>query len=227
MAISRCKSYCKRTALCVLGLALYGLGNFFGVMAGSAGTNAWNTLALGISGSTGFSFGTATFAISLAIILIDLLGRGKLGLGTVLNVFLIPVFSDLFLRVLAFVPPASGAMAGALYTLLGQTIISFATIVYMTPALGCGPRDTLMVLVGRRFPKAPIGAAKFLIELAALAAGFLLGAPFGIGTVLVMALQASLFQLACRITAYEPRQIVHEDLLDTWKIWTGSARKEK
>ena len=41
------------------------------------------------------------------------------------------------------------------------------------------------------------------------------GAPFGIGTVLVMALQASIFQGVCRITRYEPRDIRHEDLADT------------
>ena len=102
-----------------------------------------------------------------------------------------------------------------MYTLLGQIILSFATIIYMTPGLGCGPRDTLMILIGRKFPKLPIGGAKFFIELCALIAGILLQAPFGIGTVLVMVLQASIFQFTCRITHYEPRSIQHEDLPET------------
>ncbi len=209
------KEYCKRIPLCISGLMLFGLGNVFSVASGSAGTNAWNTLALGISGRTGLGFGTATFCISLVLVLIGLLGKGKLGLGSLLNLTLIPVFSDLFLQLFSFIPTAPNAAVGALYTLLGQAILSFATILYMTPGLGCGPRDTLMVLIGRKFPKLPIGGAKFAIELCALLAGVLLQAPFGIGTLLVMALQASIFQLACRVTRYEPRNIRHEDVLET------------
>ena len=54
----------------------------------------------------------------------------------------------------------------------------------MWPGLGCGPRDTLMVIIGKRFPKAPIGFIKFCMELVVLLIGVLLGAPFGLGTVL-------------------------------------------
>ena len=76
------REYFKRLLICVTGLALFALGTFWGVKAGSAGTNAWNTLSLGISSSTGLSFGTATQMISAVIIAIDLLGRGKLGVGS-------------------------------------------------------------------------------------------------------------------------------------------------
>ena len=85
----------------------------------------------------------------------------------------------------------------------------------MMPSLGCGPRDTLMVLVGQRFPKVPIGAVKLGLELIVLLTGTLLGAPFGAGTVLVLVLQAGIFQMACRVTRYEPRNVVHESVSDT------------
>ena len=50
-----------------------------------------------------------------------------------------------------------------------------------------------------------------------LIVGVLLGAPFGLGTVLVIVLQASIFQLACRVTNIEPRNIVHEDFAATFR----------
>lgn len=209
------KAYGKRFLFCTLSLALYGFGNFLGVKAGAAGTNAWNTLALGFSENFAMSFGSATLLISAVIIVIDLVGKGKLGFGTILNVLLIPFFSDLFLAVFETVPTASGPVAGAICTLLGQVVISFAAILYMKPALGCGPRDTLMILIGMRFPKAPIGAVKFGLEMAVLLVGVLMGAPLGLGTVLVLVLQASIFQLACKITRYEPRKVVHESVFDT------------
>jgi len=219
------KEYSKRRIICLLGLTCYALGNFFGVLAGGAGTNAWNTLGIGIANSSGMSFGTATLMISLVIIVIDLLGKGKLGIGTVLNIFVISALNDVFLEIITFLPPADTVILGVIYTLLGQTIISFATILYLTPCLGAGPRDTLMLIIGKKIPKVPIGAVKFGIEVGVLIVGIFLGAPFGIGTVLVMALQASIFQLACRICRYEPRSIVHEDLMDTFRRITGALKK--
>lgn len=213
--------YLKRFSVCILGLFFYALGNFLGVKAGSAGTNAWNTLSLGLVETTGITFGTAGLIISFIVIVIDIIGKGKIGFGTLMNAVIISILSDVLLNLLTFIPVASNSTVGALYTLAGQTVISFATILYMKPALGCGPRDTLMVIVGRKFPKAPIGTVKFAVELAALLVGLLLGAPFGIGTVLVMTLQAVIFQFVCKICRYEPRDIVHEDFADTYRRFMG------
>ena len=215
------KEYIRRFLLCALGLACFSVGNVFGVHAGSAGTNAWNTLALGISGTTSLSFGTVTLLISVLVIVIDIIFKGRIGFGTLMNAILISWFSDLFLSVFRFLPTAQNQLIGAALTIIGQTIISFSTILYMWPGLGCGPRDTLMVIIGKRFPKAPIGFIKFCMELVVLLIGVLLGAPFGLGTVLIMALQATIFQFASRICHYDPRNFVHEDIFDTIRRITG------
>ena len=80
-----------------------------------------------------------------------------------------------------------------------------------------------MILIGKRFPKVPIGTFKFAIEAVALLAGALMGAPFGLGTVLVMVLQASIFQLVCRVLRYEPRNVHHEDVAETWRKWKARS----
>ena len=209
------KEYLRRFAVCISGLALYGLGNAFGVLAGSAGTNAWNTLNIGLSEIFGFSFGVANLIISVIVIAVDLAGKGKIGFGTILNILIIPIFSDLWIKVFGLLPSPGNMAVAVLCTLFGQFVLSFATILYMSPALGCGPRDTLMVILGKKLPKIPIGVVKFAIEVIVLVIGVLLGAPFGIGTVLVMALQASIFQLVCRICRFEPRSLNHENVLDT------------
>ena len=209
------KEYFKRFFICALGLACFAIGNVFGIHAGSAGTNAWNTLALGISGQTSLSFGTVTLLISGLVVLIDIIFKGRIGFGTLMNAILISWFSDLFLSVFRFLPTAQNQLIGAALTIIGQTIISFSTILYMSAGLGCGPRDTLMVIIGNRFSKAPIGFIKFCMELIVMLIGVLLGAPFGLGTVLIMALQASIFQIACRVCRYDPRNHFHEDIFDT------------
>ena len=209
------KEYVKRFALCITGLLVFGLGNALGVYAGEAGTNAWTTLALGISEASGMLYGTAVLVIGLAVLVIDFAGRGKIGFGTILNMVLIAYFSQGFVELLELLPKVSGQLAGSLVSLFGQAVISFATIVYMKARLGCGPRDTLMVLIGNKLPMLPIGAIKFALELAVLLVGFALGAPLGLGSVLVMALQAAIFQAVCRICRYEPRDEEHEDVRDT------------
>ena len=138
-----------------------------------------------------------------------------------MNALLISWFSDLLLGIFDFLPYAQNQFIGAALTIIGQTIISFSTILYMLPGLGCGPRDTLMVIIGKCFPKAPIGFIKFCMELVVLLIGVLLGAPFGLGTVLIMALQATIFQFASRICHYDPRNFVHEDIFDTIRRITG------
>ncbi len=213
------REYTKRFTVCISGLALYGFGNLFCIKAGDVGTNAWNTLALGISNATDFTFGTSTFLVGFSIIFLDLICRGKLGFGTFLNALLIPVFSDLFLALGAWIPTCTNKALGIVITLGAQMVLSFATILYMKAALGCGPRDTMMVIVGRKLPKIPIGVAKFIVESVALIVGILLGAPFGLGTLLIMVLQAGMFQFACFLCRYEPRDIIHEDVLDTLRRW--------
>ena len=217
------KEYCRRLIICLIGLALYALGNFFGVLAGSAGTNGWNTMALGLTNTTGMSFGTSVFVIGIAILVIDFFGKGKLGVGTFLNVLVISRLSDVFLDILSFIPDPPNVVVGVFYTLLGQLIIAFATVVYMGTGLGAGPRDTLMVIVSKKTPRIPVGMVKFILEMLALGSGVLMGAAFGIGTVLVIALQASFFQFACFICRFEPRDVVNEDLLDTWRRITGKG----
>lgn len=211
------REYFRRIIICIAGLVLYALGNFFGVIAGAAGTNGWNTLALGLSNTTGLSFGSCVFVIGIVLLIIDYFGKGKLGLGTFMNVFFISWMSDVFLKILTFIPPAPNMTIGVIYTLLGQMIIAFATVIYMKPGLGAGPRDTLMVITGRLVPNVPIGVVKFVLEIAALLAGVVMGAAFGIGTVLVIALQASFFQFACRVCRFEPRDVKNEDLADTFR----------
>ena len=80
-----------------------------------------------------------------------------------------------------------------------------------------------MVICSKKFPSVPVGAVKFGLEMIALVLGVIMGAPFGIGTVLVVALQASFFQFACHVTKFVPRDVVNEDLADTWKRITGRA----
>ena len=112
------KEYFRRIAVCFVGLIFYGLGNACGVMAGSVGTNAWNTLSIGLADSLGWSFGAANFCISLIVIVAVIIGKGKIGIGTILNIVVISLFSELWIGLLRLLPASDSRILGVGYSLL-------------------------------------------------------------------------------------------------------------
>jgi uncharacterized membrane protein YczE len=64
---------------------------------------------------------------------------------------------------------------------VGVVIIGLGTGFYIGAGMGAGPRDSLMLVVGRR-AGVRIGVARAAIEVAVTVIGFALGGTVGIGT---------------------------------------------
>jgi uncharacterized membrane protein YczE len=88
----------------------------------------------------------------------------------------------------------------------------------MRSGLGCGPRDSLLVALGKRARRVPIGAVNLALLLAVVSGAWLLGGPIGIGTVVTVGLQGVAMQLVFRLVRFEPRSVAHEDLLHTARL---------
>ena len=95
----------------------------------------------------------------------------------------------------------------------------------MKAALGCGPRDALMVALGKRFRKFSVGTVNMCIFLIVLAAAFALGAPVGIGTVLAVALLGPIMDLVFRLAHFDACAVEHESLLQTVKAVAQSFKR--
>ena len=85
----------------------------------------------------------------------------------------------------------------------------------MATGLGCGPRDAFLVGIGRHMPRLPFGAVSFIIFAAVTVVGFLLRGGVGVGTLLFAVFQSAIMQLVFRIARFEPRQVEHEDIVQT------------
>ena len=75
---------------------------------------------------------------------------------------------------------------------------------------GCGPRDTLLVALGKRLPRVPIGLVEVLLWAAVLLAGWLLGGPVGIGTVITTFGAGLVMQGIYSAIRFEPRSVAHD-----------------
>ena len=207
--------YFKRWCVCMIGLLMCGTGSYFTVQASAVGIGAWETFQTGLSLSTGILYGNCTVMVSFAIILVDLLLKGKIGIGTLCNAVIIGKTVDFWHLVFDFLSPAQSLPVGLIYLLSGQLLNAFGSYLYMKPALGCGPRDTLMVILAQRFPKVNIGIVRFCMELCVFFAGVLMGAPYGWGTVFAMAITSFIMQAVFKLCRFRARDVRHENLADT------------
>ena len=88
---------------------------------------------------------------------------------------------------------------------------------YMRSAQCCGPRDALLVGVGKRLNKIPIGFVNVILWAVVLLLGWLLGGPVGIGTIVSTFGAGIVMQIIYSIIKFEPRKIEHEDVFKTIK----------
>ncbi|MBM7654265.1 YczE/YyaS/YitT family protein [Neobacillus cucumis] len=205
----------KRTIKLIFGLFLYALGSFFSIQA-NIGLAPWEAFSMGGAYLTHISYGNIVVISGFVIIAIDFALKEKIGFGTILNAILIGKFVDL-IQFANIVPLMSNIWLGILMLLLGQVAICVGSYFYMSASLGCGPRDALMVALGKRMPKVPIGAIRGLIEGTVLIIGWLLGAKVGIGTVISVFGIGLILQFTFKLLRFDVKNIQHESVADTVK----------
>jgi uncharacterized protein len=175
-----------RLASLVVGLFLCSCG-IVCFLESELGLPPWDVLHQGLAEQLGVSFGVANVFVSVAVLALVWALRAHIGLGTFLNAVLI----GSFVIALTAIDPAAGLSEEGLavrITLLAIAVPFFGigSALYIAPAMGAGPRDSLMLVISRRLGMR-IGVARTALEAAALLVGFALGGTAGIGT-LVFAL---------------------------------------
>jgi uncharacterized membrane protein YczE len=161
------------------GLALYGLSIGLMVRA-DLGLNPWDIFHQGLSELTGLSLGTIIIIIGAAVLLLWIPLRQRPGTGTIANVFLIGIWSDVSLWLIPAVQSLPIAWAMLLAGILLNGVAGGA---YIGAGLGPGPRDGLMTGLVKRTGKS-VRLIRTGIEVAVIAAGWALGGTLGLGTML-------------------------------------------
>ena len=115
-------------------------------------------------------------------------------------------------------PENTSVPAGIVIMLTGFVFMAVGMRIYMGAEQCCGPRDALLVGLGKRLPSVPIGYVEILLWSAVLLAGWLLGGPVGIGTVLSTFGAGAIMQAVYSVIRFEPRDLKHKDILVVTKI---------
>ena len=203
------------------GLFLFSLGIAFTLNA-NIGYAPWDVFHVGITSVTGISIGAATILTGLLIIMIVLLLKEKLGLGTILNMIFVGIFLD-FILWLHIIPAATSMAYGIAMLIAGLFILALGTCFYVGAAFGAGPRDSLMVALARK-TKWPIGVCRTCIELFVMGIGWLLGGMVGIGTIISVFAVGFCVQLTFRLLKFDTINIQHETLKQTYQHLSESKQ---
>jgi uncharacterized protein len=161
----------------LVGLWIFGSGEAL-LVASRWGNTPWTVLAEGVSRHTPLSIGAATLLISGLVLLGWIPLRERPGLGTVLNAVVIAVAIDV---VLAVLPRPHAPIGQAAFVVAGIAAIGAGSALYLTAALGPGPRDGWMTGIARRSGM-PLARVRLGLELTAMTAGWLLDGRVGVGT---------------------------------------------
>ena len=169
----------SRSAILFFGLFIFGLGDSLLVQS-NTGNAPWTVLAQGVSGKLNISIGVSTFAISALILLLWIPLKEKPGFGTLANIVIIAGAIQLGVNVF---PLASNFFIGVAMDFLGIAMVGIGSALYITCALGPGPRDGLMTAIHNR-TGVRVGRVRLGIEGTVLILGSLLGGTVGLGTAL-------------------------------------------
>ncbi len=208
-----------------LGLLIFAFGVHLTIYA-NIGLAPWDCLGMGISCHTPLNYGLSMTALAVAILLIDLLLRERIGFGTIIDAVLTGNFVQLF-NDLNPLPENRSLWLGIGIMLAGFVFMALGMLVYMKAAQCCGPRDSLLVGLGKRLPKLPIGVVEILLWAVVLLIGWLLGGPVGIGTLISTVGAGAVMQLVYSLLRFEPRKIRHRDVLEVTRILVRGERREE
>ena len=171
----------KLTTLLFLcfGLILFGFGECL-LIVSFIGASPWSVLAQGISLNVGFSIGTITFFLSIAVLFFWLFLNQKPGIGTILNALIVALMIDVCIK---FVPTPDNFLFQMFLSVIAILTVGLGGGIYLVANLGSGPRDGLMIGLQQK-TKLPIAFVRTFLEIMAVSIGWYLGGTVGIGTLL-------------------------------------------
>ncbi|MEX1377156.1 MAG: hypothetical protein AB1Z23_06745 [Eubacteriales bacterium] len=172
----------RRILMTVLGVLTAGFS--VGIFNFSTfGMDPFQVLAHGIWEHLKIGFGTFYLLLNLLMLVgVFFVDKTKIGLGTLINIFLLGYVVQFSSWLFATLIPDPTLIVRIFALLIGIIIISFGSALYFTGDLGVSTYDAVALLMAEK------GIAKFQYcrigtDVVCTITGFLLGATVGIGTV--------------------------------------------
>lgn len=175
------------------GMMIMSLGISLMIKGQRLGIAPWDVLHLGLYQNFGLTIGSWSIISGFVIISVtSIILREWPRWGTWLNMLVIGLFIDFFNWL---IPDVTSLTLQIICFIIGVFVLSYGVGIYVSPNLGAGPRDSLMLLFVEKFGWS-LRLVRTTIEAIATLIGFLLGGPVGIGTLVVVLFSGQIIQIA-------------------------------
>lgn len=216
------KNILCNSIMAAVALFFNGLGVYLTIHA-NIGAGPWDVFHIGLSKTLGILYGNASILVSLSILLIDIVMKEPIGIAMFIDSFVVGKAVDFF-TALDAVPVPKTVFGGVGMILVGLVIMGYTQYFYMKAALGCGPRDTLLVGLAKIFRRIPIGAVSIALLSVATLTGWLMGGPVGVGTLVNVFCCGPIMQLAFTTMHFDATSLHHQRLKESWAVLTGGKQ---
>ncbi|MBQ7677933.1 MAG: hypothetical protein IJT32_06840 [Lachnospiraceae bacterium] len=200
----------------IAGLFIFSFGVHLTIYA-NIGLAPWDCLGMGLSYHTPFNYGLSMTMIAVIVLGVDIILRERIGFGTIIDAMLTGNFVQFFNSINPL-PLNGNIWVGIALMFVGFVFMALGMAVYMKSEQCCGPRDALLVGLGKRMSKIPIGIVEVLLWAVVLLAGWLLGGPVGIGTIISTFGAGLVMQLVYSVIRFEPRELRHRSVAEVSRI---------
>jgi len=168
------KQFVKRVFMCVLGVVVCGLS--VGLFKRAAlGVDPFQSLVAGLDAVIPIRFGTLYVLITGVLLLFALLmDRRKIGLATLINLFLLGYIAEFSQNLLFRLLPEAGIVTRVALLLVGMVVMCLSAAFYFTADLGVSTYDAVALIWGEKQKKIPFRICRILCDLVCVTAGTLL-----------------------------------------------------
>lgn len=166
----------------VIGLIVLALGISMTIKGYRLGVGPWDVFHIGLQQNLGLTIGSWSIISGLVIVVVTAYYLKKWPqLGTWLNMVLLGLFIDFFNWI---IPDFESLSAQTIIFVLGVIVMSYGVGLYVSPNMGAGPRDSLMLIFVEKFGIS-IKVVRTAIEVIVAILGWILGGPVGVGTIVI------------------------------------------
>lgn len=166
----------------ILGNILIGIGVSVFKLSGM-GNDPYSAMCLSVSNTLKLSYSTYMITLNCFIFIIELIfGRKYIGLGTIVNWFLVGYVVEFFIWLTnTFITPPEAFLMRLPIVILGVIILSLGVSFYQTSDAGIAPYDSLSLISRDRLP-IPYFWCRIFFDALCTVVTLLTGGLIGLGT---------------------------------------------
>ena len=198
-----------------LGLTVFSFGVYLTIIA-DIGYAPWDSFSFGLAEYIPLNYGQIVTITCIIFVIIDLIMGEKIGFGTIIDALYTGNCTQFMYDHLKF-GECKNLIISLLVISIGFFFMGLGQYLYMREGQSCGPKDSFLVGLGKRFPKVRIGVIEFLILGTVLVFAFIFQGPIGIGTVYAIIGMGTWMQIVFNIFKFDPRNVKQSGIVETIK----------